>query len=112
MIKIITLLAFIIMPITTMADGIANHFQIEKVRVDKTGRGYIQFASDLVNSPADCGSNYKSSLAFDTNTEGGKAIMALALATHASNKKVYAKGTGECTIYSDVIEDYSWGYIE
>lgn len=93
------------------AVGLANQFEIEFVRVDRTGKGYVQFKQELVGEPASCASTYPKALAFDVNTAGGNAILSAALTAKASNAKVYAKGTGQCTIYG-VMEMWDWGYIK
>jgi hypothetical protein len=84
-------------------------FTVENVRVDKSGKGYVKFSVRLAGSPASC-SNHLNHLAFDTNTPGGQAIMSLALTAQSTGKKIYARGTNTCDIYS-VVESWDWGYI-
>jgi hypothetical protein len=52
------------------------------VRVDKNGYGYIQISANTAGSPPACGTSngYANSLAFDTNTPGGKSILSVATA--------------------------------
>ena len=90
--------------------GKANSFEVVQVRVDASGKGYIKFASALTVSPPSCGNSNPRSLAFNTNTKGGAAIMALALTAQATEKKIWAIGTNTCSIYGTV-ESYSWGYM-
>ncbi len=97
------------LPAQGFAAGDANKFMVTKVRVDKNGKGYIQFDTALVNSPATC-STHPSHLAFDTNTPGGQGILSLALTANSSGKRIWARGTGDCSIYGTV-ESWSWGYI-
>jgi hypothetical protein len=91
---------------------------IEKVRVDNSGKGIVYFHSDLTygngSRPAcvNTAGNYDNTLAFNTNTAGGMAILKLVLAAKLSKTPVQAKGTGACTIYgNNVMEDWAYGYI-
>jgi hypothetical protein len=54
---------------------------------------------------------YANALAFDANTAGGKAILATALAAKATGSIIIAYGTGACSIYSSVLEDWNYGVI-
>ncbi len=103
------LVVFLAVPSQGWAVGDANKYLVTKVRVDKSGKGYIQFDTALVNSPATC-STHASHLAFDTNTPGGQGILSLALTANSSGKRIWARGTGDCSIYGTV-ESWSWGYI-
>jgi len=94
------------------ATGVANNFEVDYVRVDSSGKGYVEFKSDLLAEPATCMQlNYSKSLAFDTNTAGGKSILSVVLMAKASGKLIYARGTGLCGVYG-VMEDWSWGSIQ
>lgn len=96
----------------SLCEGIANLYEVDFVRVDSTGKGYVKFKTALTSSPAACiQSGYESTLAFDTNQSGGKSILSVALAAQASGKKILAKGSGNCTVYG-VMEDWNWGYIQ
>ena len=98
-------------PILCEAQGQASEFEVEQVRVDNDGRGYIKFSSNLAGSPAACTTaNYVRMLAFDVNTPGGRAIMALALTAKSSGKRIFARGTGACAHYG-MMEDWRWGYL-
>lgn len=91
------------------AAGEVNQLAVERVRIDKSGKGYFKFAGNLGGVRSACmQSTYASVLGFDANTAGGRSIMALALAAKASGQIIYAVGTGDCTAYS-VMEDWSWG---
>jgi hypothetical protein len=86
--------------------------EVEHVRVDKSGKGYVKFKTNLIGTPATCTqSTYAAVLAFDTNEAGGRSIYALALAAQASGAKITAKGTGLCGVYENTMEDWSFGYI-
>ena len=89
--------------------GTSGPFSVDAVRVDRTGKGYVTFSSDLVGNPPSCGTRTKD-MSFDVNTEGGKAVYALALAAYSANKRLYAIGTGTCLEYSTV-ESWSIGWI-
>ncbi len=96
-----------------LARGEATSFDVNHVRIDKSGTGYVEFVSPLVaqgGTLPTCGSLYPKALAFDTNTAGGKAIFALALAAKASGDKIFARGTNDCTIYPDTMEDWAYGW--
>ena len=63
----------------TAAAGYANS-QINFVRVDKSGKGYVVLVQAPTGTVAACrDTTYSKHLAFDTNTPGGRAILALAL---------------------------------
>jgi hypothetical protein len=98
--------------VPTFAAGVANSFFVISVRADASGNGYVRFDKPLVaeGSLPEC-STHANHLAFNVNTLQGKAIMSLVLAAQASNSPVYAKGTGDCTVYS-VVESWEWGRIE
>ncbi len=109
---IIAVMLALLVPSMIFAEGIANTFSVDYVRISSDGRGFVFFTSDLDGTPPSCTeTNYANSLAFDTSTTGGKAIYALVLTAKASGKKVYAKGTGTCTVYT-LAENWSWGRIE
>jgi hypothetical protein len=109
--KFITFLLGIIVSANVFSAGDANHYKVEYVRVDKTGKGFIQFKSALTGSPASCTTSYTKALAFNTNTDGGKAILSLALSAQASGRTIRARGTGTCANYG-IMEDYDWGYVK
>lgn len=114
-IGITTFLVVLLLPTQSVAVGFAKHFKVDYVRVDKSGKGYIQFKSALIGTssggPASCTTTYVKALAFDTNTAGGQAILSAALSAQARDTTMYAIGTGKCDIYG-VMEDYSWGYTK
>jgi len=90
--------------------GLANEFQVDFVRVDSNGKGYVQFMSPLL--PVDgtlpsCAVNYPNAMAFDTNTPGGKSILAVVLSAKMSGKNVLVRGVGTCVIYGQ----WAYGYV-
>jgi hypothetical protein len=108
--KIIVFAIAFLAPIAAFAEGRANHFKVQYVRVDKNGKGYVVFYENLAQTPAGCGASHKRNLAFDTNTPGGQAIMSLALTAFTTGKRIQAYGTNNCTVYGSV-ESWNWGFI-
>lgn len=83
------------------------------MRVDKNGKEYVRFAQGLIAEGGDlpaCGTSHSIHLAFDINTPGGQAIFCLVLAVKASNKKIFAIGTGTFDVYG-VVGSWSWGFV-
>lgn len=81
------------------------------VRVDATGRGMVVFNDNIGGTPPACRhSSYFNALAFDANTAGGKAILALALSAKATGSPVQANGNGTCIAYGGAfVEDWDYG---
>ena len=89
------------------AGSVSAH--ITSVRVDSTGTGIIYFDQPIGGTPPTCvQSGYTNALSFDTNTVGGRAILAAALADKAEGNQIYAMGTGTCTIYANTVENLSF----
>ena len=95
---------------TSYAESIADSLTVYQVRIDQSGRGYVWFSSALTGTPASCGSSHPNQLSFDTNTNGGKAILSMALSAKMSGKRIYAQGTGTCEGYNTV-ERWNVGYL-
>jgi hypothetical protein len=96
--------------IQASAVGQISGGEVAQIRVDKSGKGYVMFKTNLVGTPATCTqAMYAAVLAFDTNEPGGRAIYALVLAAKASGKRISAKGTGLCDTYEATIEDWNYG---
>ncbi|MCO1337049.1 hypothetical protein MO867_22250 [Microbulbifer sp. OS29] len=109
--KLFLFVSVSLLSMPVFATGIASSFEVEYVRVDQSGKGFIQFKSDLVYEPADCiGSGYENKFAFDANESGGRAIYSMALTAQTTGKKIHAVGTSSCDTYSQ-IENWEWGYI-
>lgn len=100
----------IILSCNVLAEGKADHFKVKYVRVDKNGKGIVKFQKPLAGTPSSCGSSHNSDLAFNTNTEGGKAIFSIVLTAYTTGKKIQAYGTNNCDIYG-VVESWNWGFI-
>lgn len=93
------------------AEGVANLYEVDFVRIDKSGLSYVKFTTNLAGTPASCtAAGYQAALSFDTNEPGG-AILSTVLAAKAAGKKIYAVGTGVCPNYG-VMEQWNWGYIQ
>lgn len=83
---------------------------IAKVRADSDGRGVLEFAHPVGGTPPGCvAAGYGSMMAFNANTVGGRAILAIALAAKVSGSQVHVSGAGVCTHFVNVMEDV--GYV-
>lgn len=72
------------------------------------------FAQNISGTPATCRhpSAYNNALAFDANTPGGKAILAIALSAKATGAPVSANGNGTCAVYGGAhVEDWDYGVL-
>ncbi|GEA11691.1 hypothetical protein [Alteromonas sp. KUL49] len=111
---VLTLFTFL-MAFECCSVGIANMYLVKSVRVDASGIGYVEFDKSLTASstglPSCTIDFYKNMLAFDTKTDGGKAILSTALTAYTSKKKMWVAGTGTCSVYS-VMESWDWGYVK
>ena len=111
--KNIAVLALGLMSSEVFSVGLVNNFYVDRIRIDNDGKGYVRFTKELQGhdgEPAACAGNHPSHLAFDSNTAGGKAILSIVMTAQASSKKISARGTGACSIYTGV-EDWHWGVI-
>lgn len=109
--KLVIVLAMLFFSATAYSVGEARYFFVDHVRVDKSGKGYIKFKNKLLSSGGlpTCASGHPYHLAFDTRTDGGKAILSSGLAAKASHQKMWALGNNKCDVYSSV-ESWDWGY--
>ncbi|WP_129782188.1 hypothetical protein [Peristeroidobacter soli] len=95
------------------AAGYVSSAQVVGVRVDSNGKGLVMFDRALGSTPASCAiAYYANALAFDLNTNAGKAILALALAAKASGDPVTAYGQGTCATYGHSVEDWNYGQAQ
>jgi hypothetical protein len=95
--------------------GVASSFHVTEVRVDRTGLGFVRFDKPLraaSNStlPTCTKPAYANMLAFNTRTEGGNAILAIALSAKVSNRTLHAVGSGSCPHYG-VMENWAYGWV-
>lgn len=75
------------------------------VRVDASGFGIVSF-SNFLTTPAPCViPYYNNAMSFNTNTTGGKAMLATILFAQSKNSNIYSAGTGACAIYGASVED-------
>ena len=110
--QVIVLAFLFVFSNSVLAEGLAENYEVDFVRVDRSGLGYVKFKTNLVGSAAACTQpGYEAALAFNTNEAGGKSVLALVLAAQASGRKVLARGTGACTVYG-VMEEWNCGYIK
>ena len=100
----------------THTDAFAAGFvsgTVVSVRVDQTGHGMVFFSQAVGSAPPSCViSAYANALAFDANTAGGKAVLALALAAKATGAVISASGLGTCAIFSSFVEDWDYGVAQ
>lgn len=95
--------------------GVANYYQVIAVRVDHNGKGLVQFdqplqAKDNSTLPSCTQPAYADTLAFNTKTEAGNAILAIVLAAKVSHRDVFGAGSGSCSLYG-VMENWNYGWI-
>ena len=112
MVRIIALTLFACISLDAFAQGVLVNATVTQVRVDQSGLGMVVFSSSLGGTPASCViSAYANALAFDSNTAGGKAILALALTAKTTGTPLaVVYGTGACAIYNNnYVEDWSYG---
>lgn len=103
-------LALLALPQASHAAGVVSGAKVTLVRVDRSGLGMVFFDRPIGNTPPDCRHPaYYSALSFDTRTPGGRAILALALATRSSGAEITVYGSGRCDIYGGHVEDWDYG---
>src|SRR4051812_37401223 len=81
---------------------------VKAVRVDVDGRAMVQFTSALSGVATCCTSQstcMTDSLAFDTKTPGGKALLSLVTSAKLSGKSLAVTSAGVCTSYPGYAED-------
>ena len=89
----------------------AQGYEVQYVRVDASGKGFVNFKKALYTTSTCANAGYENALAFDTNTAGGKSILSVVLTAQASNRTITASGTSSCNIYSGTIQDWGWGFM-
>lgn len=90
--------------------GNVSGAKVYAIRVDASGLGIVTFNISMT-APAGCiNSAYANALAFNTNTAGGKAMLAAIIFARSKNTSVYAYGTGACSLYAGAVEDLSLFY--
>lgn len=100
-----------VIPGVSLAVGAVNTFEVDEIRVDASGKGFVKFTTDLVGTPATCiTSSYTRNLAFDTNEPGGRSILSVVLTAKTSGKRIWARGTGTCSVYGSM-ESWNFGHL-
>lgn len=87
---------------------------VASVRIDADGRGMVFFSQAMTGTPPSCvlAAAYNHALAFDTNTAGGKSILAMVLAAKATGDTISAIGANGCNLYGNSsAEDWSYGQV-
>ena len=93
-----------------MAAGSFWSARVDHIRIDQNGWGMVYFDVDALGTRPSCvASDNMRALAFDTNTAGGKAILAVAESAKAQGTIMVVLGTGSCGVYSSYVEDWSYG---
>ncbi|MCL1124562.1 hypothetical protein [Shewanella surugensis] len=82
---------------------------VTNVRIDQNGEGIITFDKSIENMASCTSEFYHKAYSFDANTEGGKAIYAMALAARTTSKPMTAYGIGSCSEYPDTVESIWYG---
>lgn len=87
--------------------------KITKIRVDAGGKVMIFFDKPIGGAVPSCvNPAYKSVLSIDASTEGGKAVLAMAMAAKIANRNVRAHGFGRCSVYGpSTTEDWNHGFL-
>ncbi len=100
--------------LNVFAFGTFSDAKISHIRVDNDGRVMIFFDRDKIRDPASCvHTAYARALGVDASTEGGKAVLSMALAAKATGSPVTAHGFGICGVYGgSVVETWNHGFIK
>lgn len=106
-------LFFISVATTSFAIGTFNSAKITKIRIDGNGTAMIFFDRDKVGTPPSCvHTAYSRALGVDTNTDGGKAVLSVALTVKATGGSMTAHGLGVCGVYGGtIVETWNHGFI-
>jgi hypothetical protein len=103
--------ATVLLFISTLAQAGSINSTVNSVRIDRSGKGMVQFSSPITQVASCSTGNYASYFSFNTNTDAGKAIYSMVLAATASGKRVVAYGTGTCLDYGNVVESWNYGHF-
>jgi len=96
------------------AIGHVSNVKVAKIRVDLDGRAMIFFSESIGGTPASCVHDaYKSAFGVDAATDGGKAVLSMALTAKTTGSLVTVYGMGGCGIYGGtVVETWNHGFIQ
>ncbi|MCW8879702.1 MAG: hypothetical protein OQK04_15685 [Kangiellaceae bacterium] len=109
--KKIIAICLLVLSCQSFAAGNVANAKIINVRVDDNGKAMIIFDRDVSGTPPGCvHSAYKNAFAIDASTDGGKAVLALALSTMSRKANISVYGQGVCGVYGgSYIETWSYG---
>jgi hypothetical protein len=109
--RTVLMLVAMLLPFQAIAEGYATGVRVTQIRVDRDGRGIATFDHVLGGSPPGCvHTAYVRSLAFDTNTPGGRSVLAFLMTARAAQDLLTVRGTGSCAIYGNsFVEDWEFG---
>ncbi len=95
------------------AIGSVSLAKVVSVRVDNNGRAMIFFDKPIGGTPPSCvHSAYKSAFGIDAGSEGGKAVLSMALTAKATGSPVTVYGLGVCGVYGgSIVETWNYGHI-
>ena len=112
MMKALLLLVGLLFSASASAAGHLSNGKVVSVRVDQSGQAMVTFNVAVGGTPPGCvHAAYTRSFAFDTNTAGGKSILAVVLHARAIDATLTVIGTGACAVYGNGwVED--WNYAE
>ena len=109
--KSILAIFLIIFSCQSFAAGNVANAKIINVRVDENGKAMIIFDKDVSGTPPGCvHTAYKNAFAVDASTDGGKAVLTLALSTMSRKANISVYGKGVCGVYGgSYVETWSYG---
>ena len=112
--KIIILYITLLFASEAYSIGKVSDAKVTQIRVDVDGRAMIFFDQLVGGTPANCvHPAYTKALGVDASTEGGKAVLSLALAAKATGSPVTAYGLGVCGVYGgSIIETWNHGFLK
>lgn len=93
-----------LLPMTVSA-GFAGGARITNLRIDPTGFGFITLDRNMDTSASCVNPGFRNALAFNANTDAGKAQLKVLLAAKLSGSSVNVFGGGNCSFYTNTIED-------
>jgi hypothetical protein len=102
--NILIALSLVVVSNAVLAAGYVTG-KITTVRVDANGNGIAMFSTVLTTPSACVSTTYNNMMAFNTNTAGGRSMLAAMLFAQGKGNTVSAVGTGACGVYGGSIED-------
>lgn len=113
MVRVTSFIIAVLCAFQVYAIGSVRNAKIETIRVDNDGRAMVFFDQEIAGTPPPCVHEaYKRALGFDASSEGGKAVLSMALTAKTTGSSVTAHGLGICGTYGgSVIETWNHGFI-